>query len=96
MPVDDDRDGSQARAAVQEHLANFRMPDFMTEFKCRDDALPYDPAFTPASFSPYNYLDEIPHRPLLAPGQDRGLTRVDARQRGADLLHHPKFRGRQS
>ena len=42
------------------------------------------------------YLDEIPHRPLLAPGQDRGLTRVDARQRGADLLHHPKFRGRQS
>src|SRR5438270_7657123 len=42
------------------------------------------------------YLDEIPPSPLLAPGQDRGLTRVDARQRGADLLHHPKFRGRQS
>jgi putative CocE/NonD family hydrolase len=38
MPVDDDRDGSLARAAVKEHLANF----------------------TPASFSPYNYLDEIP------------------------------------
>jgi putative CocE/NonD family hydrolase len=60
MPVDDDRDGSLAKAAVQEHLANFRMPDFMTEFKCRDDALPYDPTFTPASFSPYNYVDEIP------------------------------------
>ena len=42
------------------HLANFRMPDFITEFKFRDDALPYDPSFTPASFSPYNYLDEIP------------------------------------
>lgn len=60
MPVDEDRDGSLARAAVKEHLANFRMPDFITEFKCRDDALPYDPNFTAASFSPYNYLDQIP------------------------------------
>lgn len=60
MPVDADRDGSLAREAVKQHLANFRMPDFMTEFKCRDDALPYDPGFTSASFSPYNYLDEIP------------------------------------
>jgi putative CocE/NonD family hydrolase len=60
LPVDDDADGSLAREAVKGHLANFRMPDFMTEFKCRDDALPYDPGFTPASFSPYNYLDEIP------------------------------------
>src|SRR6185503_676041 len=61
LPVDEDRDGSLAKAAVREHLANFRMPDFMTEFKCRDDSLPYDPSFTPASFSPYNYVDEIPH-----------------------------------
>jgi len=45
---------------VQEHAANFRMPDFMSEFKCRDDSLPYDPSFTPAAFSPYNYLDEMP------------------------------------
>jgi len=60
QPVDDDTDGSLARAAVQEHLGNFRMPDFMTEFKFRDDSLPYDPSFTPASFSPYNYLDQIP------------------------------------
>jgi hypothetical protein len=60
MPVDDDRDGSLAREAVKGHLANFRMPDFITEFKCRDDALPYDPSFTSASFSPYHYLDEIP------------------------------------
>lgn len=60
LPVDDDRDGSLAREAVRGHLANFRMPDFITEFKCRDDALPYDPAFTSASFSPYSYLDEIP------------------------------------
>jgi uncharacterized protein len=60
QPVDADRDGSRARAAVKGHLANFRMPDFMGEFKCRDDALPYDPSFTSASFSPYNYLDTIP------------------------------------
>jgi putative CocE/NonD family hydrolase len=60
MPVDADRDGSLAREAVKGHLANFRMPDFITEFKCRDDALPYDPSFTSASFSPYHYLDEIP------------------------------------
>ncbi len=60
MPVDDDKDGSLAREAVKDHLANFRMPDFITEFKFRDDALPYDPSFTSASFSPYNYLDEMP------------------------------------
>jgi putative CocE/NonD family hydrolase len=60
MPVDDDADGTLARAAVKEHLANFRMPDFMAEFKCRDDSLPYDPDFTSASFSPYNYLAEMP------------------------------------
>jgi putative CocE/NonD family hydrolase len=60
MPVDDDRDGALAREAVKGHLANFRMPDFISEFKCRDDALPYDPSITSASFSPYNYLDEMP------------------------------------
>ncbi|HEX9327125.1 MAG TPA: CocE/NonD family hydrolase [Reyranella sp.] len=60
MPVDDDKDGALAREAVKEHLANFRMPDFMSEFKFRDDTLPYDPSFSSASFGPYNYLDEIP------------------------------------
>jgi uncharacterized protein len=60
MPVDDDKDGSLAREAVKEHLANFRMPDFMSEFKFRDDTLPYDPSFSSASFGPYNYLDQMP------------------------------------
>jgi uncharacterized protein len=60
MPVDDDKDGALARQAVREHLANFRMPDFMSEFKFRDDTLPYDPSFSSASFGPYNYLDKIP------------------------------------
>ena len=87
LPVDDDRDGSLAREAVQGHLANFRMPDFITEFKCRDDALPYDPAFTSASFSPYNYLDEIPRgrRGLRRVGLDR---RRGLRQRRAVALSH--------
>ena len=35
------------------------MPDFITEFKFRDDALPYDPSFGAPSFSPYNYVDGI-------------------------------------
>ena len=60
MPVDDDKDGALAREAVKGHLANFRMPDFMSEFKFRDDTLPYDPSFSSASFGPYNYLDQMP------------------------------------
>lgn len=60
MPVDADVDGTDAKAAVQEHLANFRMPDFMSDFKFRDDSLPYDPTFTSSSFSPYKYVETIP------------------------------------
>ncbi|QPC42638.1 CocE/NonD family hydrolase [Kaustia mangrovi] len=59
QPVDEDADGSLARAAVAEHLANFRMPSFITEFRFKDDALPYDPDFTSAAFSPYRYRDGI-------------------------------------
>ncbi len=58
-PVDEDEDGSLCRAAVREHVANFRMPDFITEFKFRDDALPYDKSFTSAKFGPYNYASGI-------------------------------------
>jgi uncharacterized protein len=60
MPVDADKDGSLARAAVREHAANFRMPDFMAEFKFRDDKLPYDPSFSTSSFSPYHYAAGVP------------------------------------
>lgn len=60
MPVDEDADGSILRTAVREHLANFRMPDFMADFKFRDDRLPYDPSFGTASFSPYNYCEGVP------------------------------------
>ena len=53
-PVDDDPDGSLVLRAVREHLANFRQPDFMNEFRFREEGLPYDPAFSSASFSPYS------------------------------------------
>jgi putative hydrolase, CocE/NonD family len=43
QPVDDDADGVQVRQAVREHLGNFRQTDFMTEFKFREEGLPYDP-----------------------------------------------------
>jgi predicted acyl esterase len=59
-PVDADIDGSEAKAAVRSHLANFRMPDFMSDFKFRDDRLAYDPDFNTTSFSPCNYVASVP------------------------------------
>jgi len=60
QPVDEDADGSLCRAAVQQHRGNFRMPDFITEFRFREDPLPYDAAFSSASVSPYRYAATIP------------------------------------
>jgi hypothetical protein len=64
QPVDDDPDGTLKRAAIQEHLGNFHMPDFITEFRFTDDRLPYDPSFGSHSFSPYHYAADI--RPDVA------------------------------
>jgi len=58
QPVDGDN-GALVREAVQQHLGNFRMPDFITEFRFTDDRLPYDPGFGAPSFSPYHYADSI-------------------------------------
>ena len=63
-PVDEDADGSLARAAVAEHHGNFRMPDFITEFRFKEEPLPYDADFSSASFSPYRYAHGI--RPDVA------------------------------
>ena len=63
-PVDEDADGSLARAAVAEHRGNFRMPDFITEFRFKEEPLPYDASFSSASFSPYHYAHGI--RPDVA------------------------------
>jgi len=59
-PVDEDPHGAERDAAVRQHLANFRMPQFIAEFRYRDDALPYDPGFTADAFSPCHYADGIP------------------------------------
>ncbi|MBO0749833.1 MAG: CocE/NonD family hydrolase [Porphyrobacter sp.] len=56
--VDDD-DGTLCRAAVHEHLGNFRMPDFISEFRFKEEPLPYDEEFSSASFSPYLYAQGI-------------------------------------
>lgn len=53
-PVDEDPDGTLLAEAVREHLGNFRQPDFMGEFRFREDPLPYDAGFSSASFSPYS------------------------------------------
>jgi putative CocE/NonD family hydrolase len=63
-PVDEDTDGSLVRAAVAEHRGNFRMPDFITEFRFKEEPLPYDANFSSASFSPYHYAHGI--RPDVA------------------------------
>jgi uncharacterized protein len=58
-PVDEDDDGSLCRAAVAEHRGNFHMPDFITEFRFKEEPLPYDATFSSASFSPYHYAHGI-------------------------------------
>jgi uncharacterized protein len=63
-PVDDDADGSLVRAAVAQHRGNFRMPDFITEFRFKEEPLAYDASFSSASFSPYHYAHGI--RPDIA------------------------------
>jgi putative CocE/NonD family hydrolase len=58
-PVDEDADSALLAAALHEHLGNFRQPDFMGEFRFREDPLPYDPSFSSASFSPYSVGEGI-------------------------------------
>lgn len=63
-PVDEDEDGALLQAALHEHLGNFRMPDFIREFAFKEEGLPYDAAFSSASFSPYAYCAGV--RPDVA------------------------------
>ena len=55
QPVDADPEGLLLGAAVAEHRGNFRMTEFIREFRFSDDALASDPAVTPATFSPSHY-----------------------------------------
>jgi putative CocE/NonD family hydrolase len=56
-PVDEDADGALLAQALHEHQGNFHMPDFITEFRFREEPLPYDASFSSASFSPYAYSE---------------------------------------
>jgi putative CocE/NonD family hydrolase len=59
QPVGDDAEGALVRAAVAEHRGNFRMAEFIREFRFKDDSLASDPKITPASFSPYGYCEGV-------------------------------------
>jgi putative CocE/NonD family hydrolase len=59
QPVDEDPEGKLVRAAIAEHRGNFRMTEFIREFRFKDDALASDPTVTPATFSPYGYYDHV-------------------------------------
>ncbi|MGE6915498.1 CocE/NonD family hydrolase [Achromobacter kerstersii] len=60
QPVDEDSDGALLQAAIHQHLGNFRQTEFMPEFRFREDPLPYDAAFSSATFSPYSLAEQIP------------------------------------
>ncbi|HEU0146907.1 MAG TPA: CocE/NonD family hydrolase [Bradyrhizobium sp.] len=59
QPVDEDPDGVLVNEAVKQHLGNFRQTDFMAEFRFREEGLPYDPAFSSATISPYAVSEGI-------------------------------------
>lgn len=63
-PVDEDAYGTLLAEALREHLGNFRQPDFMGEFRFREEPLPYDASFSSAAFSPYSVRGGI--RPDVA------------------------------
>jgi putative CocE/NonD family hydrolase len=56
QPVDDDRDGSLVRAAVEEHRDSFRLRDMAGEFAFREEPTPHDPDLHSGTCSPYWYL----------------------------------------
>jgi hypothetical protein len=58
-PVDEDEDCCLRDEALGEHLANVDMDDFIRELRFRDSGLSYDPDYTSAAISPYNYAGHI-------------------------------------
>lgn len=56
QPVDEDTDGSLARAAVEAHRDNFRLRDMALEFAYREEPAPHDPDLHSGACSPYWYL----------------------------------------
>ncbi|WIX33946.1 CocE/NonD family hydrolase [Salinicola sp. JS01] len=56
-PVDEDTDGTLLAAALEDHVANFDMADFVHQLPYRDSALSSVPDFTSAIISPYHYAN---------------------------------------
>jgi putative CocE/NonD family hydrolase len=59
QPVDEDVDGSLCREAITQHLANFRMPAFITELEYRNEPVPHTPSLSSAGISPSHYASGI-------------------------------------
>jgi putative CocE/NonD family hydrolase len=58
-PVDEDKDCRLRDQAVIGHTANVDVNDFIREFAFRDSGLSYDPDYTSATISPYNFAEQI-------------------------------------
>jgi len=58
-PVDEDRDCRLRDEAVNKHFANVDVSDFIREFRFKDSGLSYEPDYTSAAISPYNYAVHI-------------------------------------
>jgi hypothetical protein len=61
-PVDEDPDGRQLAAAIDEHHDSFKMRDLAPEFAFREEAASHDPGLHSGAFSPYWYLAHVPGR----------------------------------
>jgi putative CocE/NonD family hydrolase len=58
-PVDGDRGREMLDEAISDHTRNWDVYETSFRMTCRDDALPYDPAWSLDSFSPHSHLREI-------------------------------------
>ncbi|WP_454621010.1 CocE/NonD family hydrolase [Bradyrhizobium cenepequi] len=58
-PVDDDPDGSDCRAAINEHRGNFRMPELMRAMQYRSEPLSRFAGHSSESISPATYCEGI-------------------------------------
>lgn len=60
QPVDEDADGSQLAAAIEEHRDSFRLRDLAPELAYREEAASHDPELHSGACSPYWYLAKVP------------------------------------
>lgn len=58
-PVDEDAEARLLRAAVREHVANFRQSEFMATIRTREDGMLHAPEFSSAAISPYGHAQHV-------------------------------------